>query len=62
MAANAMPSLGLAGGTDLGVLSRLAAIVLAEPPPLPFAVVEALCDVVGLLKRELELGLDMMLD
>jgi hypothetical protein len=44
------------------VLSRLAAIVLAEPPPLPFALLEALCEVAGLLKRALELGLDMTLD
>jgi hypothetical protein len=42
IAANAIPSLGLAGGTDLGVLSLLAAMVLAEPPPLPFALLEPL--------------------
>lgn len=37
IAARAIPSLGLVGGTDLGVLSLRAAIALADPPlfPLP---------------------------
>jgi len=54
MPANAYPSLGLVGGTDLGVLSLLAAMVLAELPPLPpLALLDMLCEVVGLLYREL---------
>jgi hypothetical protein len=54
IAANANPSLGLVGGTDRGVLSLLAAIVLDEPPPLPpRTLLEALCEVAGRLYREL---------
>lgn len=50
IAANARPSLGLAGGTDLGVLSLLAAIVRADPPPGAFEL-ELPCAVGGLLYR-----------
>lgn len=54
IAANARPSLGLVGGTDLGVLSLLAAIVLLEPPLLPpRELPEALCEVEGLVYLEL---------
>jgi hypothetical protein len=48
IAANANPSLGLGGGTDLGVLSLLAAIVLPALIPLPLELL-CECDVVGLL-------------
>ena len=49
IAAKAIPSLGLAGGTDLGVLSLRAASVLAELPPLAFTPLETLWAVDGLL-------------
>lgn len=50
IAANARPSLGLAGGTDRGVLSLRAAIVRAGAPPTVFEL-ELPCTVGGLLYR-----------
>lgn len=49
MAAKARPSVGLVGGTDLGVLSLLAAIVRVAPTPLGFGFP---CAVPGLLYRD----------
>jgi hypothetical protein len=55
IAASAKPSLRLAGGTDRGVLSLLAAIVRAEPLPVPpRTLLDVLCAVAGLLNRELD--------
>jgi len=49
MAAKARPSVGLVGGTDLGVLSLRAAIVRVPAPPLEFGLP---CAAPGLLYLE----------
>jgi hypothetical protein len=55
MAANGRLSSGVRGGTNRGVLSRPAVIDRAEPPPVPreLMLVEPLCELAGLLYREL---------